>query len=93
MAQPGLLEGFLSAGIAGFALLLAVVALASWRRVGGAKLLSLALAFLLFAAKGAWLTLPLLAPLPQSLAPPSLGPALLAVDLAVLVLLYAASVR
>lgn len=52
----GLLEGFLSAGIAGFALLLLVVAVAAWRRVGGPKLLAMAGAFAVFAAQGLWFT-------------------------------------
>lgn len=85
----GLVEGFLSAGIAGFALLLLLVALAAWRRVGGLKLLALAGAFAVFLAKGAWLAW-------EAFAPGQGGPAelgLLLPDFAVLALLYVATVR
>jgi hypothetical protein len=85
----GLLEGFLSAGIAGFALLLLVVALAAWRRVGGAKLAAMAGAFAVFALKGLWFTWEAFAP--GQAGPPALG--LLLPDFAVLALLYVATVR
>lgn len=83
----GLVEGFLSAGIAGFALLLLVVAVAAWRRVGGLKLLAMAGAFAVFAAKGLWLAW-------LSFGAGSI-PALelLVPDFAVLALLYVATVR
>lgn len=84
----GLLEGFLSAGIAGFAALLFVVALLAWRRVGGTKLLALAAAFAVLLLKGLallWMAFgPGQAALPLELLLP---------DFAVLALLYVATVR
>lgn len=87
----GLVEGFLSAGIAGFALLLLVVAVAAWRRVGGAKLLAMAGAFAVFALKGLWFTWASFGAGPSSAGPPALE--LLVPDFVVLALLYVATVR
>lgn len=84
----GLLEGFLSVGIAGFAALLFAVALAAWRRVGGGKMLALAGAFGVFLLKGLWLSWEAFGP-----AAASPGWALLVPDFAVLALLYVATVR
>jgi hypothetical protein len=89
MADTGLVEGFLSAGIAGFAVLLMVVALAAWRRVGGGKMLGLAGAFALFAVKGLWAAAGLLG---TASAPAEPLP-LLALDFGVLLLLYIGTVR
>ena len=89
-----LVAGFLSAGVAGFALLLLVVALAAWRRVGGGKLLGLAIAFVVFLAKGLWYVWQTLGPGQGQVA--SMLPAdplAMGVDFGVLLLLYVATVR
>jgi hypothetical protein len=84
----GIAEGFLSAGVAGFAALLLVVAIAAWRRVGGQKLLGLAAAFAVFLVKGLWYSWQAFGP-----GQGALPIELLALDFGILLLLYVGTVR